>query len=424
LDFFKKLFNNSNNNSETKKNKTTVELIRELELKKEKEGKAKKEYQIINFKREKIKGLLFSLFLLPLAFIFAIISSEGTLSSFFSNLFVGLILALTPYFWSVIKLNNIISKMEEEYLLFLRDLYSNSSSGLSLNQAISILSEKDYGHLTPYIKKLDVWISWAVPFPKAFNKFTELLGHSNFIKKANNIILESYRIGGDILGILKTLSENLYLIKKLEEEKRSALMGQAFTMGFIFFILVVVLMILKGVLIPILAQIKISGSLKVSGEITKASFFKSLFASIIYIQAIVVGLMIGIILNGTFKAGMKYALIFFIVGFLTNTFFISTASVKLDLLVYTDFANPGDPVDFSLTAYVDGKPYTGPIYLIIKDSDGKELVKQKFPMTSGVLDSSIKIPENVKGEYVTLYAKLIYDGKEYKSNEAHIMTVR
>ncbi|HIQ50422.1 MAG TPA: hypothetical protein EYH54_00450, partial [Nautiliaceae bacterium] len=383
-----------------------------------------KSYEIIDFKKKKLKGLLLSLFFLPLAFLFAIFYNKGTLGSFFGSLFVGFVLAFTPYFLSIIKLNTIISKIEEEYLLFLRDLYSNSSSGLSLNQAISILANKDYSYLTPYIKKLNVWISWAVPFPRAFNRFTELLNQSDFIRKANNIILESYKIGGDILNILKTLSEDLYLIRKLEDEKRSALMGQAFTMGFIFFILVVVLMILKGVLIPILAQIKMAGAIKVSGEITQASFFKSLFASIIYVQAIIVGLMIGIILNGTFKSGMKYALVFFIIGFLTNMFFISTSSVKLDLLTYSQFANPGDPVGFSLSVYVDGKPYSGSANLIIEDENKNVIKKDKYIVQNGIIDSSIKLPENVRGSYVILYAMILYEGKEYKSNKITISTVR
>jgi len=424
LNIFNKKSNKNNESRVNNSKKKTLELIEELEVKKAAKEKKKKEYKIIDFKKEKLKGLLVSLFFLPLAFIFAIFFSKNTLVSFFGNLIVGLILALTPFFISIIRLNSIISKIEEEYLLFLRDLYSNSSSGLSLNQSVSILSNKDYSYLTPYIKKLNVWISWAIPFPKAFNKFTNLLNQSEFIKKANNIILESYRIGGDILSILKTLSEDLYIIRKLEEEKKAALMGQAFTMGFIFFILVVVLMILKGVLIPILAQIKMAGALKVSGEITKASFFKSLFASIIYVQSIIVGLMIGIILNGTFKAGMKYALAFFIVGFLTNTFFISSSSVKLDLLLYTQYANPGDPVDFSLTIYVDGKPYSGSATVILEDKDGNIIKKQNYPITNGVLDTNIELPEDIKGEYVSLYAKIIYDGKEYKSNKAIVQTVR
>ena len=417
------IFNKKKENS-NEKNRKTIELIREIEEKKTKKEEKVKSYEIIDFKKKKLKGLLLSLFFLPLAFLFAIFYNKGTLGSFFGSLFVGFVLAFTPYFLSIIKLNTIISKIEEEYLLFLRDLYSNSSSGLSLNQAISILANKDYSYLTPYIKKLNVWISWAVPFPRAFNRFTELLNQSDFIRKANNIILESYKIGGDILNILKTLSEDLYLIRKLEDEKRSALMGQAFTMGFIFFILVVVLMILKGVLIPILAQIKMAGAIKVSGEITQASFFKSLFASIIYVQAIIVGLMIGIILNGTFKSGMKYALVFFIIGFLTNMFFISTSSVKLDLLTYSQFANPGDPVGFSLSVYVDGKPYSGTANLIIEDENKNVIKKDKYIVQNGIIDSSIKLPENVRGSYVILYAMILYEGKEYKSNKITISTVR
>jgi len=417
------IFNKKKENS-NEKNRKTIELIREIEEKKTKKEEKVKSYEIIDFKKKKLKGLLLSLFFLPLAFLFAIFYNKGTLGSFFGSLFVGFVLAFTPYFLSIIKLNTIISKIEEEYLLFLRDLYSNSSSGLSLNQAISILANKDYSYLTPYIKKLNVWISWAVPFPRAFNRFTELLNQSDFIRKANNIILESYKIGGDILNILKTLSEDLYLIRKLEDEKRSALMGQAFTMGFIFFILVVVLMILKGVLIPILAQIKMAGAIKVSGEITQASFFKSLFASIIYVQAIIVGLMIGIILNGTFKSGMKYALVFFIIGFLTNMFFISTSSVKLDLLTYSQFANPGDPVGFSLSVYVDGKPYSGSANLIIEDENKNVIKKDKYIVQNGIIDSSIKLPENVRGSYVILYAMILYEGKEYKSNKITISTVR
>ncbi|MEO2154758.1 MAG: type II secretion system F family protein [Nanoarchaeota archaeon] len=357
--------------------------------------------------------------LTPLALVYTILNSR-TLVEFIGNFVISLILAFIPYFIALIKINSIISNWNKYYLVFLRELYSNASSGLSLIQAVDILSKKDYKLLTPYIKKLNAWLSWSVPFPKAFQRFTELLKESYFVQKANGIILESYKIGGDIISILKTLSDSLYTIKKLDEERRSSLMGQAFTMGFIFLILIVVVLILKSVLIPILSQIKMSGMIKTSGEITKSSFFKNLFASLLYIQAIIIGLMIGVILNGTYNSGMKFAIAFFTIAFIVNVFFILPVDIKLDLMVFTKFANPGDPVKFSLNAYIDGKPYSGNSYLVLETINGQKVLEKKYPVKNGLLDSEIILPSNLK-EDVNLYAYIIYDGKKYYSNKAEII---
>ncbi len=407
---FSKLFksNKSNNNEQSNQNSNATTNLN---------------YTIIDLKRIKAKGILYSLFLIPFALIFTFIKSH-TLIDFVGNLVVSLVIAFTPYFIALVRINSIISNWENYYIVFLRELYSNASSGLSLIQAIDILSKKDYKLLTPYIRKLNVWLSWAVPFPKAFKKFTELLKESYFVQKANGIILEAYQIGGDITSILKTLSDDLYLIKKLDQEKRSSLMGQAFTMGFIFFILVVVVIILKSVLIPILSQIKMSGMVKIGGEITRASFFKNLFASLLYIQALVIGLMIGIVLNGTYQSGLKYGIGFFIIAFLVNIFIILPASVNIDLLTYSNFANPGDPVKFSLTVYTDGKPYSGDMYMILSTPDETKLVEQKYYVRNGLLDSEIRIPTNVKSNEVYLYAKLVYGGKEYYSPKRTITLFR
>ena len=136
---------------------------------------------------------------------------------------LGIILIIAPY----LSLNFIsfreIKNAEEEYPNFLRDIAQNVSAGMTLPQAIQTSSDSEYGALSKYIRKLNIWLSWSTPFPKAWQKFTDLLHKSELIVRINNIVLESFHTGGDVKTTLNSLAEDVNLLKQMESEKKSVM---------------------------------------------------------------------------------------------------------------------------------------------------------------------------------------------------------
>ncbi len=370
---------------------------------------------IPNFKIKKRIIILICLGLFLILTLLSILKSKN-ISTLITNLFFSFLVSTIPYLLYLSYYDRYLGKLEEKYLSFISDLYESLTSGLDFIKSLDILSKKNYGELTPYIKKLNVWISWNIPFPTAFKKFSDLLKDSKFILKANTILLEGYNIGGDLKNILKCLVDELYTIKRLEKEKKSALLGQAFTMFFIFLILVVVILVLKGVLIPILSQMNLS---KASGSI-KVAYFKTLFGSLLLTQAVIIGLIVGVILDGKLKSGLKYSSILFGIGLFVYLFIIKPTSININVLVYINKVNPGDPFSLSCTVSIDGRPYEGPFYIILEDKKGNIIKKEKKVMSGGSWEGSIKTPFSYSYDIMYVYAQIDYLGNYYKSNKQTI----
>ena len=64
-----------------------------------------------------------------------------------------------------------ISSVEASLPNFFRDVAGMNDSGMTLPHAIHIVSEGEYGALTPHIRKLDTEMSWGVPFVEAIKRF-------------------------------------------------------------------------------------------------------------------------------------------------------------------------------------------------------------------------------------------------------------
>jgi flagellar protein FlaJ len=57
-------------------------------------------------------------------------------------------------------------RLEAEYPALIRDISLSVKSGMTLEGALSIAAEGQYGALTPAIKKIDNMVSWGVSFEK------------------------------------------------------------------------------------------------------------------------------------------------------------------------------------------------------------------------------------------------------------------
>jgi flagellar protein FlaJ len=228
-------------------------------------------------------------------------------------------------------------EMEEKLPVFLRDLTETLGSGVTLPQAIRIVSKNDYGSLSSEIKLLANQLSWNIPIHKALDKFVERMRKNKRISTAFRILREAYISGGNTLAVLTTLSESLEMLQQMEKERKSILNQYTLMMYVISFIFLGVVVMITKVLLPIFASphfigietsmglfdpcLTCSGTVcnvceffslltqSVFGFKSRSPYYFSIFFFLSLIQAIFVGLAAGQISEGSIRVGLKHCLI-------------------------------------------------------------------------------------------------------------------
>ena len=241
---------------------------------------------------------------------------------------VILIALLVPFFY-IYQGYRKIKEKERFFPQFLKDLADIYRSGISLVQATYQTSQQNYGALTPHIRKLAIRLSWGIPFEEAFKLFAKET-KSPLIEGATLIILEAFASGGDIPSVLETVAEDIRKLKDLEEERKSHFAPFVGTMYVVFLISIGLSYILLQVLlpeIPVLPSFSMNftpqGGQNFGGTATIPEYpLKILFLHLLLIQAIISGLIAGIIGEGSWSAGLKHVLVMGFIALLSFQLFI------------------------------------------------------------------------------------------------------
>ncbi|RLF98594.1 MAG: hypothetical protein DRN49_05640 [Thaumarchaeota archaeon] len=265
-------------------------------------------------------------------------------------LLIGAITTLLPY--GVVRFLKFreLKACEREFPNFLRDLAEAKRSGLTLIQAIQSCARRDYGPLTKEVRKMKNQLSWNIPLKRVLENFRKKFRRSSMISYSTLILEQVEESGGKTEDIMDSLAESIEALRDLDEE-RKALMNQHMTsmymIFFIFFGIAVALIKFLAPLIQAQTEAATLGAFTLGagnpcsacvglqtpecttcqlffnlcslfgfGEIDSAScYFKSLYLSMILIQGVFSGLLIGQITSNSIIAGVKHSLIMLVLSF-------------------------------------------------------------------------------------------------------------
>jgi archaeal flagellar protein FlaJ len=323
-------------------------------------------------KYAKQKKLRLLLILLPVPIIISfcayLLGAQSTTIIAVSSL--GFLSIIAPYLAINFLAFRELKKAEESYPNFLRDISQNVSAGMTLPQAISTCADTDYGALTKYIYKLNIWLSWSTPFPKAWQKFTNLLEKSDLIKRINGIILESFHGGGDIKTTLGSLADDVNLLKEMNSEKQSVMNEQIMIMYAVYFVFVGVVIGLFRILAPILFIQNLGGFGGMSfgeggGETLNIEYFKNVFFMIIMMQSLCAGIIAGQISEERLIAGFKHVVLLLSVGIFCFFLFIFPSHLNLDASIYPGTVTAGENIIINGQVYFESAPASGATVNII-----------------------------------------------------------
>lgn len=279
----------------------------------------------------------------------AIILSTSTAISL-NLVLVAILVLLIPYsIFKFIELKR-MRAYENEFPTFLRDIAESQRAGLSIIEALKSASKSEYGSLTNEIRKMNNQLSWNIPLEKVLKKFSQSMKKSETIVRAIIIIDQANKSGGNIEEVMESLASNMESIREVQQEKSLLLNQQVVMMYAIFFIFLGITLALIKFLIPLLqtqSQVggfsilenfnanpcgfciqstdavcigcqtffTVSDSFELGKREEAASYYKSLFLTMIMIQGLFTGLIAGQISNDSIVAGFKHSLVMLISGF-------------------------------------------------------------------------------------------------------------
>ena len=139
---------------------------------------------------------------------------------FFPLIILSLVVSSLHFWIDFFAEQNRQKLIEVMFLEFIRNLSESIKSGISIPRSIQNIAKRDYGELSPYIKKLSNQIEWGIPTRKALQTFAEDT-ENRVIIRSISLVSEAEKSGGDITDILSSVVESVVSVKQIKEERKS-----------------------------------------------------------------------------------------------------------------------------------------------------------------------------------------------------------
>lgn len=238
-------------------------------------------------------GLLMGLVIFILFFVLNINPLIGGLVGF-------LLPGIGVFAWIFFMMERRVDSIEQGTPDFLRQIASLLESGVGIETALEDVSKQGKGPLIDELKRAVIEIKLGSTFESALTSMGERLKSKN-LDRTFRMILEGRRVGGSLSDVIETVAEDLRAVLALKRERRANVMMS------VMFLLISALIAAPFALGMIMTYSAFIGSLgKVNPLLDSAA---TAATGYIIIHSILAGLLIGIVLYGSARKGVKYALL-------------------------------------------------------------------------------------------------------------------
>ncbi len=100
----------------------------------------------------------------------------------------------------------------------LREIAESGRTGLTLTRAIEVSSERDYGPLTPELKRVLAQISWGSSLADAMKTFATR-ARTKLAQRTATLITEVARSGGDTQDIMEQVNRHIGELQSIDRER-------------------------------------------------------------------------------------------------------------------------------------------------------------------------------------------------------------
>lgn len=237
---------------------------------------------------------------------------------------LGIIFFAIPFVFSAVISGAMDSEKEDMFLEFSRNLVESVKTGTPISKSIVNMRSKNFGVLTPHIKKLSNQIELGIPLNKALRNF-DLDLNNKIISRAVTLIGEAERAGGEIGKILEAVTEAVSLSDRLKKERKAAI-STLVTQGYIIFLVfTIIVLVMQFKIIPMLSGISDVGSAMGSsgfsggGTAIDPKEISNSFLYLLLVQGFFSGLTIGKLSEENLKSGIKHSFVLMVMSFLVST---------------------------------------------------------------------------------------------------------
>jgi flagellar protein FlaJ len=190
---------------------------------------------------------------------------------------------------------------------FLRQIASLLRAGVGLETALEDVSKHGSGPLNDELKRAVIEIKIGSTFDDAIMAMGERLKSKN-LDRTFRMILEGRRTGGSLSDVIEVVAEDLRAVLALKRERKANVM---MSVMFLIIAAIVAAPFALGMIMTYSAFIESLGKPNplLGASVTAASGY-------IIIHSIIAGLLIGIVLHGSARKGVKFAIVLAPVAYL------------------------------------------------------------------------------------------------------------
>jgi flagellar protein FlaJ len=223
------------------------------------------------------------------------------------GLVVVLITPLTIVFgWLFFSMERRVDAIEQTTPDFLRQISSLLRAGIGIETALEDISKQGGGPLNDELKRAVIEIKIGSTFDDALLSMGERL-KSKTLDRTFRMILEGKRVGGSLSDVIETVAEDLRAVLALKRERRANVMMS------VMFLLIAAIVAAPFALGMIMIYSGFIGTLGKPNPLYDASYIAA--SGYIIIHSIIAGILIGIILYGSARKGIKFSLVLAPVAF-------------------------------------------------------------------------------------------------------------
>ncbi len=182
-------------------------------------------------------------------------------------------------------------------------------TGMTLPQALEEASKRDYGPLTPELKKLVNQMSWGLSFEEALQKFESRVDTS-LVHESIPLIIEASHSGGRVEKIFEPISKLIQTILTMKNERRAQTRPYIAIIYVAFYVFVFTIILLFKTFF-----IDMSGSPVIGFSALTSQEAWRIFFHMTCMQAFFGGLVAGKMGEGTLSAGLKHTVILLASGY-------------------------------------------------------------------------------------------------------------
>lgn len=200
-----------------------------------------------------------------------------------------------------------VDSIEKETPDFLRQLASLLRAGMGLEAAMEDISKQGDSPLIEELKRAVIEIKVGRSFDEAMLAMSDRLGSKN-LDRTFRMILEGRKAGGSLSDVIETISDDLRATMALQRERKSSVL---MSVMFLIIAAIIAAPFALGMTGIYTAFMESAGSANPMAEASQIAA-----SGYIIIHSFLVGILMGIIMYGSPKKGIKYGFPLAVAGYI------------------------------------------------------------------------------------------------------------